>query len=53
MAIWQDLVDEVGFPARYASVRRFVHHLRDATPPDARVVIVTSPGEEPAADLNR
>src|SRR5207253_481914 len=24
MAIWQDLVDEHGFPARYASVRRFV-----------------------------
>ena len=24
MAIWQDLVDRYGFPARYASVRRFV-----------------------------
>ena len=24
MAIWQDLVDDRGFPARYASVRRFV-----------------------------
>ena len=24
MAIWQDLVDDHGFPARYASVRRFV-----------------------------
>ena len=24
MAIWQDLVDDVGFTARYASVRRFV-----------------------------
>ena len=24
MAIWQDLVDDHGFPAAYASVRRFV-----------------------------
>ena len=39
MAIWQDLVDEVGFTARYASVRRFVRQLRGATPPEARVVI--------------
>ena len=30
MAIWQDLVDEVGFTARYASVRRFVRQLRGA-----------------------
>ncbi len=28
MAIWQDLVDGHGFPARYASVRRFVVALR-------------------------
>jgi hypothetical protein len=28
MAIWQDLVDEHGFAARYASVRRFVIKLR-------------------------
>ncbi len=28
MAIWQDLVDDHGFPARYASVRRFVVSLR-------------------------
>ena len=26
MAIWQDLVDDHGFAARYASVRRFVVH---------------------------
>jgi hypothetical protein len=24
MAIWQDLVDDHGFPAGYASVRRYV-----------------------------
>ena len=28
MAIWQDLVDDHGFPAAYASVRRFVATLR-------------------------
>jgi transposase len=50
MAIWQDLVDDVGFTARYASVRRFVRHLRRTAPPDARVVIVTTPGEEAQVD---
>jgi hypothetical protein len=30
MAIWQDLVDDHSFRARYASVRRFVLKLRDA-----------------------
>ena len=33
MAIWQDLVDDHGFTARYASVRRFVRQLRGASPP--------------------
>ena len=28
MAIWQDLVDDHGFPGRYASVRRYVATLR-------------------------
>jgi transposase len=50
MAIWQDLVDEVGFTARYASVRRFVRQLRRTAPPEARVVIVTTPGEEAQVD---
>jgi transposase len=49
MAIWQDLVDE-GFTARYASVRRFVRHLRGSTPAEARVVITTSAGEECQVD---
>ena len=39
MAIWQDLVDDHGFPARYASVRRFVVTLRGTLSPEARVVI--------------
>jgi len=50
MAIWQDLVDDHGFAARYASVRRFVQTIRGATPPDARVVITTAPGEEAQVD---
>ncbi len=50
MAIWQDLVDQHGFPARYASVRRFVGMLRGARRPDAHPVIVTMPGEEAQVD---
>jgi transposase len=50
MAIWQDLVDGHGFPARYASVRRFVQMVRATTPADARVVITTAPGEEGQVD---
>jgi transposase len=50
MAIWQDLVDDHGFEAGYASVRRFVGKLRGATSPEARVVITTVPGEEAQVD---
>jgi len=50
MAIWQDLVDDHGFTARYASVRRFVRQLRGASAPAARVVIVTAAGEEAQVD---
>src|SRR5262245_1838069 len=50
MAIWQDLVDEHGFAARYASVRRFVGKLRGRRTPDAHPVIVTAPGEEGQVD---
>lgn len=50
MAIWQDLVEDHGFPGRYASVRRFVRQLRQATPEEARVVITTAPGEEAQVD---
>jgi hypothetical protein len=46
MAIWQDLVDDHGFAARYASVRRFVLTLRGAPPTEAHVVITTAPGED-------
>src|SRR6186997_2650125 len=50
MAIWQDLVDDHGFTARYASVRRFVVTLRGTSSPEARVVITTAPGEEAQVD---
>jgi transposase len=50
VAIWQDLVDDHGFKARYASVRRFVLKVRGSAPPDARVVIETQPGEEAQVD---
>ena len=50
VAIWQDLVDDHGFPARYASVRRFVVALRGSAPADARVVITTAPGDEGQVD---
>jgi hypothetical protein len=40
MAIWQDLVDGHGFPARYASVRRFVAALRARTSSDAHALTV-------------
>ena len=50
MAIWQDLVDEHGFQARYASVGRFVRKLRGARAPEERVVIETPPGEEAQVD---
>jgi transposase len=50
MAIWQDLVDDHGFTARYASVRRFVVALRGHAPAEARVVITTAPGEEGQVD---
>jgi len=46
MAIWQDLVDQHGFRAGYASVQRFVKTLRGAAVPEAHPVIVTAPGED-------
>lgn len=49
-AIWQDLVDDHGFRAGYASVKRFVLKLRGGTTVEARVVIVTAPGEEAQVD---
>jgi transposase len=50
MAIWQELVDDHGFTGKYTSVKRFVHKLRGAQVPEARVVITTAPGEEAQVD---
>ena len=50
MSIWQDLVDDHGFPSSYASVKRFVVKLRDEAPRDAHPVIETAPGEEGQVD---
>jgi transposase len=50
VAIWQDLVEEYGFASSYQSVQRFVRKLRGAQTPEARVVIVTAPGQEAQVD---
>src|SRR5207302_2117608 len=50
MAIWRDLVDDHGFPAQYASVRRFVGRLRGPQTAEAHPIIVTAPGEEGQVD---
>jgi transposase len=50
MAIWQDLTDDHGFSAKYASVRRYVAKLRGVSPAEARVVIPTIAGEEGQVD---
>lgn len=48
--IWQDLVDEHGFPAKYHSVRRFVAKLARKSPELVRRVEV-EPGEEAQIDF--
>jgi transposase len=49
-AIWQDLVDDHGLGARYASVLRFVRQVRGAQVPEARVVITTARASECQVD---
>jgi hypothetical protein len=46
VAIYQDLVDDHGFTAKYASVRRFVMKLRETSPVEARVDEHTAKLEE-------
>src|SRR5579872_2716761 len=50
VAIFQDLVDQYGFPNSYQSVQRFVRKLRGAQTPEARAVITTPPGQEAQVD---
>ena len=49
-AIWQDLVSEYGFASSYQSVQRFVRKRRGTQTPEARVVIVTTAGQEAQVD---
>jgi transposase len=49
-AIWQDMVDDHGFAGGHQSVRRFVGKFRGSSSPEARVVIITAPGEEAQVD---
>ena len=53
MAIWQDLVDEVGFTARYASVRRFVRQLRRTAPPRRASSSPPRPARKPRSTTAR
>ncbi len=53
MAIWQDLVDDYGFDAKYASVQRFVRTIKVATISDAHPVIVTPACEEANSDYGQ
>jgi transposase len=50
VAIYQDLVTDHGFAARYASVQRYVRKLRGRITPHACAVIQTAPGEEAQVD---
>ncbi len=49
-AIWQDLVDQHGFPRHYESVKRYVRRLRGSVVSLAHPTIVTAPGEEAQVD---
>ena len=50
VAIYQNLVEEYGFTSSYQSVQRFVRKLRGTQTPEARVVIVSAPGQEAQVD---
>jgi transposase len=50
VAIYQDLVTQHGFTAKYASVRRFIRKLRGGRAPEPFGVITTAPGEEAQVD---
>lgn len=50
VAIWQDLVTQHGFTAKYSSVMRFVRKLRGQRTPETSGIIETGPGEEGQVD---
>jgi hypothetical protein len=53
MAIYRDLVDDRGFVAKYASVRRFVLKLRGHHPAEPHPVIATGVDEEGQVDYTQ
>lgn len=53
VAIYQDLVTEHGFTAKYASVKRFVRKLSARPTAEAHPVIHTRPGEESQVDYGQ
>ena len=46
VGIWQELVDQHGFPGAYESVKRFVRKQRGTQNVEARAVIITEAGED-------
>jgi len=50
VAIWQELVDQHGFPGAYESVKRFVRKQGGTQNVEARPVIITEAGEEAQVD---
>ena len=53
VAIYQDLVTEHGFTAKYASVMRFVRGLRGVKQAEACGLILTEPGQEGQVDFGQ
>ena len=50
MSIWQELVDRHGFGGAYESVKRYIRKMRGTSPPEARAIIETAPGQEAQVD---
>ena len=50
MAIWQDMVTDLGFSGGYQTVQRFVRKLRGSQRPEPVGIIVTAAGEEAQVD---
>ena len=50
VAIYQQLVDELGYAGSYEGVKRYVRSLRGMRTPEAHPVIETSPGQEAQVD---
>lgn len=53
IGIYQDLVTDFGFSAKYASVMRFVRKLRGTSRPKPSGIILTDPGQEAQVDYGQ